>query len=343
MIRGILFFSAFFAFMQISFADVLTLNNGYVFKGELISKTDKNVVFKTDFGEIKADLNSVSKLDVETKREAVLVSSNAKPKVEEPKKEEKIKEPEFNLEKYLQSYREFVHSNVPKGWEFRIAGAVERRNTNSSTNAYRVSFNAKKTWENSSEFFFNAYYDYAVEKNSLGGKYRTTDKYGAITNYKYFFSGTSWFATNTLAYSADTIANIDDQVDEIIGIGRKFKFFDDTLLINISIGPAIRYVNARNYDDHWLPMGTFVQDFSWQLHKYLRAEQSLYTGGVMFAGVGLSDVSKYNYVVNLGLVFKLTEVMDIAMRYFYSYNNVNSPSAQKEEERILLSFELPLK
>lgn len=339
MIRGMLFLSSFLAALQISFADVLTLNNGYVFQGELLSKTDKNLVFKTDFGEIKADLNSVSKLDVKAEKEAVVLSSKAAPQKGGLKEEDG----EFNIEKYLQSYREFAHSAVPKGWEFKIAGAVERRNTNSSTNAYRASFNAKKTWENSSEFFFNAYYDYAVEKNSLGGKYRTTDKYGAITNYKYFFSDTSWFATNTLAYSADTIANIDDQVDEIIGFGRKFKFFDDTLLVNVSIGPALRYVNARNYDEHWLPMGTFMQDFSWQLHKYVRAEQSLYTGGVMFAGVGLSDVGKYNYIVNLGLVFKLTEVVDVAMRYFYSYNNVNSPSAQKEEERILLSFELPLK
>ncbi|MBO5781905.1 MAG: hypothetical protein J6R08_05530 [Opitutales bacterium] len=144
MIRGMLFLSSFLAALQISFADVLTLNNGYVFQGELLSKTDKNLVFKTDFGEIKADLNSVSKLDVKAEKEAVVLSSKAAPQKEGLKEADG----EFNIEKYI---------------------------------------------------------------------------------------------------------------------------------------------------------------------------------------------------VNLGLVFKLTEVVDVAMRYFYSYNNVNSPSAQKEEERILLSFELPLK
>lgn len=53
------------------------------------------------------------------------------------------------------------------------------------------------------------------------------------------------------------------------------------------------------------------------------------------------NANQYSAYLKLGLVIKATEVIDIALRYSYDYDAVNATSAQKEEQRLILSFEAP--
>lgn len=333
-----------------SFADTIVFKNGDKLTGTVASKSDTEIVLKVAFGEIKVPADAVASVlsdaefqkKVEEVAKGAVAEAKAEPapaaKAEAAAAEAKADASfEDDFESWLDAYRKFVHENVPEGWEFKISGAIERRKTASSTNAYGLAFEAKKKWGESDEFYAKAYYDYASEKNSMGIEDTTTDKYGAVTNYKHYFNESPWYLTNTLSYEVDRIKGIRDQVDEILGVGRQFKFFDDTLVINLSLGPSIRYVNADAYDQHFVPMGTVLQDLTWQLHKYARFEEAF------FAGISLTNKNEYNYNVNLGLVFRLTDVLDIALRYYYSYDKVNASSAQKSEERLMLSFEIPLK
>ena len=338
----------------LSFADTVVFQNGDKLTGQIVSKTETEVVLKTAFGELKIPATALvpqaeAKAAENAEDIAVATSGNTAEKAkanaaeaapstapaaaQEPA-DKSIME---HFDSWMDDYRKFVHENVPEGWEFKISGAIERCKTTSSTNSYTFAFEAKKKWGESDEFYAKAFYDFASEKNEIGHESTTTDKYGVITNYKHYFDESPWFFSNTLTYQVDFVKGIRDQIDEIAGFGRQFKFLDDTLVINLSVGPALRYINAKGFDDHFVPMGTFIQDLAWNFHKYMRFEESFY------AGVSLTNVHNYNYIVTLGLVFDVTDVLDIALRYYYSYDCVNASTAQKSEERITLGFEIPFK
>lgn len=332
-------------------ADVFVLKNGDRITGEVAAKTDDKTSVQTPYALIdipNSEIVSVSAVPTDKKQEEIAKEAVAEKPAEESAAQNAIAasdKPAENVaeeKSFIDEYKDFVHGIVPEGWEFKLTGAVEYRKTDSQTTSYTFGFEGFKKWGELDEFKFNAYYDYAYEKGTLdnGMSYRnkTTDKYGIGTNYKHFFEQASnWYFTNTLAYSVDMIKGIKDQVDEIVGLGRSFKFLDEKLVINVSVGPSIRYVNADGYDEHWVPMATFMEDLTYKFHKYSRFEQNF------FAGISLTNVHKYNYMFSAGIVFEVTEVVNLAARYFYSYDAVNSGSAQKKEERLTLGFEIPLK
>lgn len=57
--------------------------------------------------------------------------------------------------------------------------------------------------------------------------------------------------------------------------------------------------------------------------------------------MNLTNSNQYSAYLKLGLVLKATDVIDIALRYSYEYDAVNATTAQREEQRLLLSFEAP--
>ena len=335
-------------------ADVFVLKNGDKISGEVLSKTEETTSVKTPYATIEL-LNSeiessASALPDTAQSQQELAKDAIKPETstatEAKTPEAKTAEEQKQLEEaksYIEQYKEFIHGIVPEGWEFKVSGAVEFRKTSSQTTAYTFAFDAAKKWGEIDDFKLHAYYDYAYEKGTLtdtNQSYRnkTTDKYGVVTNYKHYFEeGSNWYLTNMLGYSVDMIKGIKDQVDEIVGIGRTFKFLDDSLVISISVGPSVRYVNAVGYSEHWVPMATVMEELTYRFHKYSRLEQSF------FAGVSLTNVHKYNYIFNIGVVFEISDVVNLAARYMYSYDAVNSGSAQKSEERLTLGFEIPFK
>ncbi len=315
-----------------SYADTVVLKNGDRLSGEIVAKTDESISLKTAYGPFvipASDVESVLAAEEAAKPAAAVAAAPA------PAPAPAAPEPERT---WVDDYRDFIHSNVPEGWEFKIKGGLERRETSSKTLSYTLGFDAHKMWDDVHDFKFSAYYDYASETPENGVENKTTDKYGVVTNYKYYISPETWYLSNTLSYGVDRIKGIKDQVDEIVGVGRTIKpLGDDTLIINVSAGPAARYVNADDYDQHWAAMATVMQDLVWKFHDYARLEESA------FAGVNVLNVNKYNYVFNIGIVFELTDLLNIAGRYSYSYDGVNASSAQKTEERFIISFEIPFK
>lgn len=82
-------------------------------------------------------------------------------------------------------------------------------------------------------------------------------------------------------------------------------------------------------------MAVLDESLSWKISDLLRLEQSFY------GGINATNLNKYTMYLKLGLIFKATDVMDIALRYSYEYDGINDDNAQKTEQRLLLSFEFP--
>ena len=342
--------AGFAVFAAAANAEVVTLKNGDRVTGKLVSENPDQVIIESPaFGVLtisKANMASMIKdtpAPVAAPSEATTEAAAAQtasqtaaaaapeedPFAPTPKKREPLGEA-FDV------YRGFLKDYLPEGWQFRLRGALEYKESISETFDVGIAFDVKRVWKQS-EFGGSLYYNYTTEKaNEFASRETTTDKYGADTSFRYNFTeDTNWYVKNLLNYKRDTVKGIHDQVDEAVTLGYRFDFKQYDLTIDVAPGPAIRYVNADGYDQKWVVMAVLSESLAWKISDILRLEQSLY------GGVNATNVSKYTLYLKLGLVFNATDVMDIALRYSYEYDGINDDDAQKTEQRLLLSFEFP--
>lgn len=322
-------------------ADIINLANGDKITAAIVSSTPESVVANTVFGQVSIPRSAIANIspdaapaaanaaDAAPVAQAPAPAQQAEPAADETAPEPKAKEPEWITE-----YRNFIKQNFPEDWQFRVRGGAALKETTSTNFSVNLAFDAKKEWD-LNKFEFTAFYDYTSETiDDITN--RTLDKYGAETKFRRDVNKASnWYYENLLSYRRDTIKGIRDQVDEALVFGYRFDFKRYDFYIDIAPGPAVRYINADDYDTKWVAMAVVSESLHWDISKLMAFEQKLY------AGFNLQKPEEYSVNLGLALLMHATEVMDIALRYTYSYDAVNADSAQKSEQTLLLSFEFP--
>lgn len=322
-------------------AEIINLANGDKITAAIVSSTPESVVANTVFGQVSIPRSAIANIspdaapaaanaaDAAPVAQAPAPAPQAEPAADETAPEPKAKEPEWITE-----YRNFIKQNFPEDWQFRVRGGAALKETTSTNFSVNLAFDAKKEWD-LNKFEFTAFYDYTSETiDDITN--RTLDKYGAETKFRRDVNKASnWYYENLLSYRRDTIKGIRDQVDEALVFGYRFDFKRYDFYIDIAPGPAVRYINADDYDTKWVAMVVVSESLHWDISKLMAFEQKLY------AGFNLQKPEEYSVNLGLALLMHATEVMDIALRYTYSYDAVNADSAQKSEQTLLLSFEFP--
>ena len=319
-------------------AEIINLANGDKITAAIVSSTPESVVANTVFGQVSIPRSAIANIspdaaanaaDAAPVAQAPAPAPQAEPAADETAPEPKAKEPEWITE-----YRNFIKQNFPEDWQFRVRGGAALKETTSTNFSVNLAFDAKKEWD-LNKFEFTAFYDYTSETiDDITN--RTLDKYGAETKFRRDVNKASnWYYENLLSYRRDTIKGIRDQVDEALVFGYRFDFKRYDFYIDIAPGPAVRYINADDYDTKWVAMAVVSESLHWDISKLMAFEQKLY------AGFNLQKPEEYSVNLGLALLMHATEVMDIALRYTYSYDAVNADSAQKSEQTLLLSFEFP--
>lgn len=322
-------------------AEIINLANGDKITAAIVSSTPESVVANTVFGQVSIPRSAIANIspdaapaaanaaDAAPVAQAPAPAQQAEPAADETAPEPKAKEPEWITE-----YRNFIKQNFPEDWQFRVRGGAALKETTSTNFSVNLAFDAKKEWD-LNKFEFTAFYDYTSETiDDITN--RTLDKYGAETKFRRDVNKASnWYYENLLSYRRDTIKGIRDQVDEALVFGYRFDFKRYDFYIDIAPGPAVRYINADDYDTKWVAMAVVSESLHWDISKLMAFEQKLY------AGFNLQKPEEYSVNLGLALLMHATEVMDIALRYTYSYDAVNADSAQKSEQTLLLSFEFP--
>lgn len=322
-------------------AEIINLANGDKITAAIVSSTPESVVANTVFGQVSIPRSAIANIspdaapaaanaaDAAPVAQAPAPAQQAEPAADETAPEPKAKEPEWITE-----YRNFIKQNFPEDWQFRVRGGAALKETTSTNFSVSLAFDAKKEWD-LNKFEFTAFYDYTSETiDDITN--RTLDKYGAETKFRRDVNKASnWYYENLLSYRRDTIKGIRDQVDEALVFGYRFDFKRYDFYIDIAPGPAVRYTNADDYDTKWVAMAVVSESLHWDISKLMAFEQKLY------AGFNLQKPEEYSVNLGLALLMHATEVMDIALRYTYSYDAVNADSAQKSEQTLLLSFEFP--
>lgn len=322
-------------------AEIINLANGDKITAAIVSSTPESVVANTVFGQVSIPRSAIANIspdaapadanaaDAAPVAQAPAPAQQAEPAADETAPEPKAKEPEWITE-----YRNFIKQNFPEDWQFRVRGGAALKETTSTNFSVSLAFDAKKEWD-LNKFEFTAFYDYTSETiDDITN--RTLDKYGAETKFRRDVNKASnWYYENLLSYRRDTIKGIRDQVDEALVFGYRFDFKRYDFYIDIAPGSAVRYINADDYDTKWVAMAVVSESLHWDISKLMAFEQKLY------AGFNLQKPEEYSVNLGLALLMHATEVMDIALRYTYSYDAVNADSAQKSEQTLLLSFEFP--
>lgn len=330
---------AFAAAIAAADADIINFANGDKVTGAIVSSTPESVVVNTVFGQvtipraaiaqISPDASAGAKADAAPAAQTPAPAERPEPAADETAPEPKSREPEWLVE-----YRNFIKQNFPEDWQFRIRGGAALKETTSTNFSVNLAFDAKKEWD-LNKFEFTAFYDYTSETIDDVTN-RTLDKYGAEAKFRRDVNKASnWYYENLLSYRRDTVKGIRDQVDEALTFGYRFDFKRYDLYIDIAPGPAVRYINADDYDTKWVAMAVVSESLHWDISKFMAFEQKLY------AGFNLQKPSEYSVNLGLALLMHATEVMDIALRYTYSYDAINADSAQKSGQTLLLSFEFP--
>ncbi|MBQ2722189.1 MAG: DUF481 domain-containing protein [Opitutales bacterium] len=319
-------------------AEIITLSNGDRISGKVSQANDAQIVLTTQFGDITIPRESITAISADANSPTVsqtVAETPAPAPAETASASDSTPPPEEKEPQWITDYRQFIKDNFPETWQFRFRGGLENRETTSSVFSAYFALDAKREWD-LNKFSATAYYNYTTEESVAGVESTTLDKYGLDTSFRHDFDESShWYVQNILNYKRDRVKGIKDQVDEAVTLGYRIEFERYDLTIDIAPGPAIRYINADNFDTKWVAMGVIAEDLNWVISKLLKLEQNLYVG------MDLTDTSQYSAYFRLGLVVHATDVMDIALRYSYDYDAVNASTAEKTEQRLLLSFEFP--
>ncbi len=323
-------------------AEILTLSNGDKITGKIKASNDQQIILESAYGDLtipRAAILGLSK-DAVSAQQPVQQADAKEDSEESEAKSAEIEDPAAPTPKerdpqWVTDYRNFIKDTLPEGWQFRLRGGLEYRQTTSSIFSFYSAFDIDKQWEYD-HFAATLYYNYTTETSVDNIKSTTLDKYGADTTFRHDFSkNNTWYLQNILSYKRDMVKGIRDQVDEAVTFGYRFDIKRYNLTINIGPGPAVRYINATNFDTKWVCMAILQEDISWKISKIFTFEQNGYMG------FNVQKPEEYSAYLKLALIAHVTEVMNIALRYSYDYDAVNADNAQKSEQSLMLSFEFP--
>ena len=84
-------------------------------------------------------------------------------------------------------------------------------------------------------------------------------------------------------------------------------------------------------------MAILNEQLTWDITDILRFEHKGYMG------MGLTTVIEGTIYILVGLVFMPEELVSLALRYTNKYDSINSPSAIKNEQRLIFYIEIPIR
>ena len=329
------------------------LSTGEILIGEVVSRNKDFVEIRNSYSTVKIPTNLiVNESIVETYASVHVPSEPPPPDDDHEYDDSNAWRPFFGSEKsvvgrndpfyaYLKSardaYREFLDSVVPEGMKFNFSLGITSEITTIRKNRYYFSASMEREWD-TMNFSLSGFYDYEWQRSENGVESVNTDKYGASGNYKWHFLGadSNWYFTIVAAYRHDTLKMINYQIDESVGVGYNFEIPTWGLKWSVSIGPGCRYIDALDYNRHMIPMIFLNETLTWDLTDLLRLEHTGYFG--MDATTGEQGTA---YVM-LGLVFMPKGVFSLAFRLTNDFDTINSSLAIKNEQKLILSLEIPI-
>lgn len=138
------------------------------------------------------------------------------------------------------------------------------------------------------------------------------------------------FTQAITAYGFDEIKHIDHDFSQGVGVGRKF-YNLDTFSLSLGGGATVRYRDENGDPPGWKYMVDAFQDMNYQINDIFQVSQD---ASIL---VEPDDPDNYTFRLNAALIGKITQQVNLSMRYEYDYDNSLS-LANKLNQRIITSL-----
>ena len=137
-----------------------------------------------------------------------------------------------------------------------------------------------------------------------------------------------FFTQATTAYERDRVRLIDHRVEQNLSLGWRFL---DRPQMKASLGPGLtgRYNKEQGVADDIDLLMTVFQDFSWDFSPNYRLEQE-----VVYS-IDPDETDDYSVRLKAGLVGKLTESLNLSLRYELLFENLTAADVDRADHRFI--------
>lgn len=173
---------------------------------------------------------------------------------------------------------------------------------------------------------FTGSYTYRETEKSNGDTYKSTDRYDGAFIYRRSFSDNNWFLQNSVSGRVDQIKGIDHEVQELVGVGYKYKPSNQfELLFGGSGGIEDYETNSDDTRNGVNQVLNVFEEFTWKpftrtsfVQKFNYYWEPDYT-------------ERYNYVLTAAVRIRLTDLLGFEFSYNRNYDNDIGNGNEKDD------------
>ena len=282
----------------------ISLRNGDVLRGRLISEGDIVLIEHTILGDVEIPQRSVRSIIRPNQ------NRNEGDTPEEPENEE----PQASRSRMKDFLRVISFENWSRQFEFGMNLQSGRRDKLD----YNARFNVRRRIEKN-DFRFEARRYFGESDRG-----KTTDRLYSNLRWRRDLSPGVFYQTDTL-YSSDAIKEIDVNLEQTLGLGYRL-LNQKALKVSTGAGLSGRYRedNVDNGNTNYL--FDVFQDLDYRLGSRLRFTQEFRIA------LPPDERSEYEYEFQAGIVSKVTDSLHLSIRYQLEYDR-SLPEDRREDQR----------
>ena len=286
----------------------ISLRNGDVLRGRLISEGDIVLIEHTILGDVEIPKRSVRSIIRPNQ------NRNEGDTPEEPENEES----QASRSRIKDFLRVISFENWSRQFEFGMNLQSGRRDKLD----YNARFNVRRRIEKN-DFRFEARRYFGESDRG-----KTTDRLYSNLRWRRDLSPGVFYQTDTL-YSSDAIKEIDVNLEQTLGLGYRL-LNQKALKVSTGAGLSGRYRedNVDNGNTNYL--FDVFQDLDYRLGSRLRFTQEFRIA------LPPDERSEYEYEFQAGIVSKVTDSLHLSIRYQLEYDR-SLPEDRREDQRIVSS------
>ncbi len=287
----------------------ISLTNGDVLRGRLISEGDVVLIEHAILGDIEIPKNRVRSIVRPNQNQEEETNTDEPSRDDSPKPQTWVKD--------------FVRVISFEDWTRQFEFGMNLQSGRRDKFDYNARFNMRRRIEKN-DFRFEARRYFGES-----GEEKTTDRVYSNFRWRRDLSPGVFYQSDTL-YSSDAIKEIDLNLEQTLGLGYRL-LNQKSLKVSTGGGLSGRYRedNVDNGNTNYLL--DLFQDLDYRLSSRLRLTQEFRIA------LPPDERSEYEYEFQAGIVSKVTDALHLSIRYQLEYDK-SLPEDRREDQRIVSSL-----
>lgn len=162
-------------------------------------------------------------------------------------------------------------------------------------------------------FQLSGEYNFRETEEASGSSYISDDRYDIEFTYRWLFSK-HWFLQNASIFRMNNLKGIDQEIQNLSGIGYRARFFDSVELL-LGSGVGMKRSLYRDVPDNSYFMVNVFQELNWKPTPKIKLHQKIN----FFQNPQDNDI--YNYALVFSFNYRFTDLLGFEIRYTKDFDN----------------------